>query len=93
MNIRQLFFVGASILASTAGGVTQERQEQYVQTAEIEIDPSQLDAYKAAVSEHAETAIREEPGVLVCMPYLKKITPQVSGCSKFTPTPRRTGRT
>ena len=75
MNIRQLFFVGASILASTAGGVTQERQEQYVQTAEIEIDPSQLDAYKAAVSEHAETAIRKEPGVLVLYAVSEKNNP------------------
>ena len=63
MNTRQLFFVGASMLASTLGGVTaaQERQEQYVQIAEIEIDPAQLGDYKAAVAEHAETAIRAKP--------------------------------
>jgi quinol monooxygenase YgiN len=36
-----------------------------VQVAEIEIDPARLEAYKAAVSEHAETAIRVELGVLV----------------------------
>ena len=75
MNIRQLFFVGASVLASTGGSVTQERQEQYVQIAEIEIDPSQLDAYKAAVSEHAQTAIREEPGVLVLYAVSEKDNP------------------
>jgi len=46
-----------------------------VQIAEIEIDPSQLDAYKAAVSEHAETAIREEPGVLVLYAVSEKDNP------------------
>ena len=75
MNIRQLFFVGAAILASTVGGVTQERQEQYVQIAEIEIDPAQLEAYKVAVAEHAETAIREEAGVLVLYAVSEKDNP------------------
>jgi quinol monooxygenase YgiN len=77
MNIRQLFFVGASMLASTLGGVAaaQERQEQYVQIAEIEIDPAQLGDYKAVVAEHAETAIRAEPGVLVLYAVSEKDKP------------------
>ena len=46
MNTKYLFFAGASILASTLGGVVaaQETQERYVQIAEIEIDPAQLEA-------------------------------------------------
>jgi quinol monooxygenase YgiN len=62
-----LFFIGALMLASTLVGAaaSQERQRQYVQIAEIEIDPTQVEQYKAAVAEHAETAIRAEPGVLV----------------------------
>ena len=67
MNTRQLLFVGASVLATALCGVAgaQEKQEQYVQIAEIEIDPAQLENYKRAVREHIETAIRVEPGVLV----------------------------
>jgi quinol monooxygenase YgiN len=34
-----------------------------VRTADLEIDPAQLDAYKAAVSEEIEASIRIEPGV------------------------------
>jgi quinol monooxygenase YgiN len=34
-----------------------------VRTADLEIDPAQLDAYKAAVSEEIEASIRVEPGV------------------------------
>ncbi len=67
MNARQLLLVGISVLASAMCGVAvgQEMQGQYVQIAEIEIDPAQLEDYKAAVREHIETAIRVEPGVLV----------------------------
>ena len=64
MTITQ--FLGASVLASclavTAGA--QEAQSPYVQIAEIEIDPAQLDNYKAAVLEHAQAAVHVEPGVL-----------------------------
>jgi quinol monooxygenase YgiN len=77
MDAKQLFFVGASMLASALGGVAaaQETQERYVQIAEIEIRPDQLEAYKAAVAEHAETAIHVEPGVLVLYAVAEKDNP------------------
>jgi quinol monooxygenase YgiN len=53
----------ASVLGPAARA--QDAQDQYVQVAEIEIDPVQLKAYTAAVKEHIETAVRLEPGVLV----------------------------
>ncbi|WP_407117018.1 putative quinol monooxygenase [Bradyrhizobium sp. LMG 9283] len=67
MNTKQFFIIGASMLASAVAGSAfgQEKQDQYIQIAEIEIDPLQIDAYKAAVKEHIETAVRVEPGVLV----------------------------
>jgi quinol monooxygenase YgiN len=67
MNTKQLLFLGASVLASalSGGAAAQEMQGQYIQVAEIEIDPAQLEDYKAAVKEHIETAVRVEPGVLV----------------------------
>ena len=53
MNSRQLLVIGASVLAASLCGaaVAEEMQGQYVQVAEIEIDPAQLDDYKAAVRE------------------------------------------
>jgi len=67
MNTKQFFILGASVLVSALGGpaVAQETQGQYVQVAEIEIDPAQMEAYKAAVREQIEAAVRTEPGVLV----------------------------
>lgn len=67
MTVKHLFVLGASILASTlaGGAVAQQADERYVQMAEIEVDPVQLDAYRAAVQEQIDAAIRKEPGVLV----------------------------
>jgi quinol monooxygenase YgiN len=47
-------------------GVTlaEERPSPFVRIAELEIDPAQLEKYKAAVKEEMETSIRVEPGVL-----------------------------
>ncbi len=77
MNTKQLLIVGASVLISALSGraVSQETQAQYVQVAEIEIDPAQLEEYKAAVREHIETAIRVEPGVLVVYAVSEKDNP------------------
>jgi len=65
--MKQLLIASASMLASIVVGaaLAQDRDNRYVQLAEIEIDPAQLEAYKAAVKEHIETAVRVEPGVLV----------------------------
>jgi quinol monooxygenase YgiN len=66
MDAKQLLIVGVSMLASAAVGpaLGQDKQEQYIQVAEIEIDPSQIEAYRSAVKEQIETAVRVEPGVL-----------------------------
>jgi quinol monooxygenase YgiN len=75
--MRQLLFVCAYSLASILIGpaIAQEAQGQYVQIAEIEIDPAQLEGYKAAVREHIETAIRVEPGVLILYAVSEKDNP------------------
>jgi quinol monooxygenase YgiN len=77
MNTKHLLILGASMLASTLGAfaTAQEAQGQYIQLAEIEIDPAQLEAYKAAVNEHIETAVRVEPGVLVLYAVSDKDNP------------------
>jgi quinol monooxygenase YgiN len=67
MNSRQILVLGASLLVSSVSnpGRAQETSAQYVQMAEIEIEPAELENYKAAVNEQIETAMRLEPGVLV----------------------------
>jgi quinol monooxygenase YgiN len=55
--------------------MSEERPEQYIQIAEIEVDPAQLDGYKAAVAEQIEAAVRLEPGVLVLYSVSNKDNP------------------
>jgi quinol monooxygenase YgiN len=77
MTAKHLFVLGASILAATlaGGAVAQQADERYVQMAEIEVDPVQLDAYRAAVQEQIDAAIRKEPGVLVLYAVSEKDNP------------------
>ncbi len=44
--------------------VTEAVRDPLVRLAELEIDPAQIEAYKAALKEEIETSIRVEPGVL-----------------------------
>jgi quinol monooxygenase YgiN len=77
MNARQLLVLGAATLASSLVGpaVAEEKREPYVRVAEIEIDPAQLEPYKAAVKEQIEAAIRLEPGVLTLYAVSDKENP------------------
>jgi quinol monooxygenase YgiN len=76
MEVRQLLALGATMLAmASAPAFAQDSKEPYVRVAEIEIDPLQLDAYKAAVKEQIEAAVRLEPGVLALYAVTDKENP------------------
>jgi quinol monooxygenase YgiN len=77
MDARQLLFLGASMLASGLAGPATgaESQSQYVRIAELEIDPAQLENFKAAIRESVETSVRVEPGVLALYAVAEKDDP------------------
>jgi quinol monooxygenase YgiN len=77
MDAKQLLVLGAATLVSSLVGpaTAEEKQEPYVRVAEIEIDPAQLDPYKAAVKEQIEAAVRLEPGVLALYSVSDKENP------------------
>src|SRR3954454_22265923 len=77
MDAKQLLILGASLLATAGGGaaIAEETHRPYVQVAEIEIDPAQLEAYKAAVHEQIETAVQLEAGVLALYSVTDKDNP------------------
>ena len=66
MNARLLLKIGGAVLSlSLSGGAAaEEPRVPFVRIAELEIDPAQLESYKAAVKEEMETSVRVEPGVL-----------------------------
>jgi quinol monooxygenase YgiN len=77
MNIRELLVLSASILAVSVPGpaVADDMQRLYLQEAEFEIDPAQLEDYEAAASEQIEAATRVEPGVLALYAVSEKDNP------------------
>src|SRR3954471_20365195 len=65
MKANVLQILGVSILMlSTFATASAQEPNQIVQLAKLEVDPAQLDAYKAALKQGVETALRVEPGVL-----------------------------
>ena len=63
------------VAMSASYGFGQQPDVPYVRLAEIEIDPSQLEAYKTAVKEQIEAAVRLEPGVLAFYSVTDKENP------------------
>jgi quinol monooxygenase YgiN len=74
MRAKQLIILGASVVASSlnGGAHAQQMQGPYVRVAQIEIDPAQLESYKAIAKEQIETSIRVEPGVLTLYAVAEK---------------------
>jgi quinol monooxygenase YgiN len=77
MKAKQYLMLSLTVWLALSGAAAmgEEMPHQYVQIAEIEIDPAQLDTYNAAVKEHIETAIRIEPGVLALYAAAEKDEP------------------
>ena len=67
MNEKRILIIGMALFSMLFGAVamSEQRTQQHIQIAEIDVDPAQLDSYEAAVAEQIEAAIRLEPGVLV----------------------------
>lgn len=68
MTAKQWLLVGSSVLLCVLAAemrASAERAEgRLIRIAELEIDPAQLNAYKAALREEIAASIRVEPGVL-----------------------------
>ena len=77
MNAKQFLILIASVLTLSLCGSTlaEEMQGRYVRLAELEIDPAQLERYKAVAKEQIETSVRVEPGVLVLYAVSQKDNP------------------
>ena len=56
-------------------GAAAQDKNQMVRIAKLQIDPAQLENYKAALKEHAETAVRVEPGVITLYAVAEKNSP------------------
>jgi quinol monooxygenase YgiN len=78
MNARVSIVLCASLLACALGSLAaraDDMQRPYVRVAQIEVDPAQLEAYKAIAKEQIETSVRSEPGVLTLYAVAEKDNP------------------
>lgn len=81
MNARQFLVLAAAVLMSCQGGralaeeMKMKMRSPVVRIAELEIDPEQLEAYKAVVKEEMDTSVRVEPGVLAIYCVAEKDNP------------------
>lgn len=63
------------ILVIITENLSAQNKKLIVRVARLEIDPAQLENYKVALKEHAETAVRIEPGVLTLYGVAEKEHP------------------
>lgn len=77
MRLRRVVAIVALPLGSLAWGDARADMPTgiVVRIAELEIDPAQLESYKAAVKEEMEAAVRLEPGVLAIYAVAEKDHP------------------
>jgi quinol monooxygenase YgiN len=77
MNKRRLLRIVGAVLAISLSGsvIAQEYRRPVVRIAELEIDPAQLESYKAVVKEEMEISVRVEPGVLAIYAVAEKGKP------------------
>jgi quinol monooxygenase YgiN len=77
MNKRRLLRIVGTVLAISLSGsvIAQEYRRPVVRIAELEIDPAQLESYKAVVKEEMEISVRVEPGVLAIYAVAEKGKP------------------
>jgi quinol monooxygenase YgiN len=75
-GLNRLLMVILSIFSLTFSEKAMAQQkEQMVRLAKIQVDPSQLDKYNAALKEQMTTAVKLEPGVLTYYAVADKTNP------------------
>jgi quinol monooxygenase YgiN len=73
-TLAKILIVGTMVFFSS-GIASAQQSGLVVRIARLQIDSAQLEKYKAALKEHAETAVRVEPGVLTLYAVYEKNNP------------------
>lgn len=70
-----IFFVSIIMASSFLMPAHRQGKGNYIRVARIVIDSAKIDAYKAALKEGVETAVRTEPGVITLYAVYAKDNP------------------
>ncbi|MDB5023567.1 MAG: flavoredoxin [Mucilaginibacter sp.] len=68
-------FCSLAMIALSCKTASAQQNSRKIRMAKIEIYPAYLAAYRAALAEHIETAVRAEPGVLALQAVYDKAHP------------------
>jgi quinol monooxygenase YgiN len=74
-QITTSFIFGIVMLTLGSVQVLAQQENRKTRIAKIEIYPAYLEQYKTALAEHAETAVREDLGVLALQAVYDKVHP------------------
>jgi quinol monooxygenase YgiN len=72
---RPFILISLVMALFTSGKASAQDKNIVVRMARLQIDSAQLENYRAALKEHAETAVRVEPGVLTLYAVYEKNNP------------------
>ena len=72
---RTIILVSCLLTLTVSNSVSAQQKHQVVRLAKIQVDPDQLESYKAALKESIETSVRLEPGVLTYYAVADKANP------------------
>ena len=64
------------VLLTVHGNALADEKNHVIRLAKLQIDPAQLETYKAALKEEIETSVRIEPGVLSLSAVAEKDHPE-----------------
>ncbi|MET4139594.1 antibiotic biosynthesis monooxygenase family protein [Pedobacter sp. UYP1] len=74
-SISTVLMICITILMASHHQATAQQSDRKVRIARLEIYPEYVEAYNAALAEHAKTAVRAEPGVLALQAVYDKAHP------------------
>ena len=74
-SIELLPFIVSMLMVFSQGNASAQDKNQMVRLAKLQIDPAQLESYKAALKEEIEISVRVEPGVLTLYAVAEKDNP------------------
>jgi quinol monooxygenase YgiN len=75
MRLQLLFAFFAMATIILPEDVSAQSNSNYIRIANLVIDSAKLESYKDALKEHAEAAVRIEPGVLMLYAVYEKAQP------------------
>jgi quinol monooxygenase YgiN len=70
-----LILIAMAVILFSSAQANAQQDHRIVRLAKIQVDPTQLDIYKAALKEQMATAVRVEPGVLTYYAVADKANP------------------